>query len=131
MAGAKTAPPNDVWWESNHKYGKVYDSHTGTMQLLAFKEVDQKYESTMCIDGLIMATQYDINWREDIFTGWHFYDVSQCIEFIKKGYEVLVPRQESPWCIHDCGIVNLDNGYNHYQDCFLAEYSKDIFPLVR
>ena len=38
------------------------------------------------IGGLIMITQYDIPWRDDIFDGWHFYDASQSIEFIRKGF---------------------------------------------
>ena len=27
------------------------------------------------VDGLLMATQYDIPWREDLFDGWDFYDL--------------------------------------------------------
>ncbi len=25
-----------------------------------------------CIDGLLMATQYDVPWREDLFDGFDF-----------------------------------------------------------
>lgn len=123
LVGAKTIPPNGVWWESNDTYGKVYDSHTGMMQLVSFKEVEQLYETVMCVDGLLMITQYDVPWREDIFTGWHFYDVSQSMEFIKAGYRVVIPCQKVPWCIHDCGIVNVSNGYDEYRKVFLNTYS--------
>ncbi|SCN21294.1 Chondroitin polymerase [Clostridium sp. N3C] len=130
VAGSKAIPTNGVWWESNKTYGKVYDSHTGKISLLQFSEVVEKYETVKAIDGLIMITQYDIPWRENIFDGWHFYDISQSIEFIKAGYEVVIPKQKEPWCIHDCGIVNVRNGYDYYREKFLKEYSKDIFPLV-
>ncbi len=130
MAGAKTIPTNGVWWESAHKYGEVYESHTGKMELLQFNKVTNNYEEVKVIDGLIMITQYDIPWREDIFDGWHFYDVSQSVEFTSKGYRVVIPEQDEIWCIHDCGILNVKNGYEHYRDVFLEEYSRKIFPLV-
>jgi glycosyltransferase involved in cell wall biosynthesis len=130
MVGAKVIPTNGIWWEANEKYGKVYDSHTGQMKLLSFGEITNRYESVQAIDGFIMITQYDIPWREDLFDGWHFYDISQSVEFLKKGYKVVVPKQDTPWCVHDCGIVNLKNGYEHYRQLFLDEYSKYLFPLV-
>ncbi|QZY56323.1 glycosyltransferase [Crassaminicella profunda] len=130
VAGTQTIPLNGIWWESNTRYGKVYDSHSGKLELLNFNTIENEYEIVKAIDGLIMITQYDIPWREDLFDGWHFYDLSQSIEFHKGGYEVVIPKQNPPWCIHDCGIVNTKNGYEAYRDLFLNEYAKDIFPLV-
>ena len=60
-----------------------------------------EYKTVKAIDGLIMATQYDIPWREDLFQGWHFYDISQSLEFNKKGYKVVVPKQDNVWCMHE------------------------------
>jgi hypothetical protein len=122
VCGAKHIPTNGIWWESKNKVGKIYDSNTGKMKLLDFKEMDLEYESVQVIDGLIMATQHDIEWREDLFDGWHFYDTSQSIEFYKSGYKVVVPSQIDPWCIHDCGIANISNGYEEYRQIFLKNY---------
>lgn len=130
VVGAKIIPTSGIWWESKKKYGKVYDSHTGQIELLSFDEVTGLYETVQAVDGFFMVTQYDIPWREDIFDGWYFYDISQCIEFKKSGYEVAIPKQKIPWVIHDCGIVNDQKGYEDYRRLFLDEYSKDIFPLV-
>lgn len=130
VAGAKTIPTNAIWWESTHKYGKVYESHTGKIEQLAFNNVENDYEEVKAIDGLIIITQYDLPWREDIFDGWHFYDVSQSVEFNMAGYKVVVPKQEECWCTHDCGLVNTKNDYEMYRNIFLDEYSKKIFPLV-
>lgn len=130
VAGAKMIPTNAIWWESIHKYGKVYESHTGKMELLAFNNVKKDYEAVKVIDGLIMITQYDLPWREDIFDGWHFYDVSQSAEFTLAGYEVVVPKQDECWCVHDCGVVSTSNRFDDYRSMFLDEYSKKIFPLV-
>lgn len=130
VAGCHDIPLNGVWWESAQLYGKVYDSHTDWMGLLQFGDVHEAYVSVQCVDGLILITQYDVPWREDIFTGWHFYDISQSMEFIRAGYKVVIPYQEQAWCIHDCGIANTSNGYDQYRMIFLEEYGKELFPLV-
>lgn len=130
MVGAKVIPVSGIWWEDHWKVGKVYDSHRGVMELLDFNEVKDTYTEVKGIDGLIMITQYDLPWRYDIFDGWHFYDLSQSVEFIRKGFKVVVPKQQTAWCTHDCGIVNTKNGFEEYRNKFLDTYSKDIFPLV-
>jgi len=130
MVGAKVIPVSGIWWEDHWKVGKVFDSHKGFMELLNFNEVNDLYSEVKGIDGLIMITQYDLTWREDIFDGWHFYDMPQSIEFHRKGYKVVVPNQQTAWCIHDCGIVNTSNEFEKYRNEFLDNYSKDILPLV-
>lgn len=130
VAGSKIIPTNAIWWESNQKYGKIYDSHTGIMKELAFFEIDGNFEDVKCIDGVIMITQYDVQWREDIFNGWHFYDISQSVEFIKNGYKVVIPKQISPWCVHDSGVSNASNGYENYRKVFLKNYNfLDIYTV--
>ncbi|SHJ04478.1 glycosyltransferase [Propionispora hippei] len=124
VAGSTQVPANGIWWEANCTYGKVFDSHRGYMELVAFQNVENEYQEVQCIDGLIMITQYDLPWREDLFNGWHFYDCSQSMEFIKAGYKVVVPRQQQPWCIHDCGIIGLTNGYHDYRRVFVDTYLK-------
>ena len=130
VAGGKVLPTNGEWMDAKEKFGKFYDSHTGKMQLTSFNEPVNQYELVQAVHGLIMITQYDIPWREDIFNGWHFFDVSQSIEFLKKGYQVAVPKQEDPWCKHDCGITTLKNEYEEYRNIFLDQYSTYLFPLV-
>lgn len=127
VAGCRNIPSNGVWWEDPYKVGKVYDSHTGSIDLLNFSEVFGDYEPVQGIDGLIMITQYDIPWREDLFKGWHFYDLSQCREFALQGYKVVVPNQEDPWIIHDCDIVNVQNSFDKYRQVFLDTYGQGIF----
>ena len=73
------------------------------------------------VDGMLMVTQYDISWREDVFDKWDFYDVSQSQEFIRAGYKVVVPSMEKPWCIHDDGFMSLDNYYEQRRK-LLREY---------
>ncbi|RUT57718.1 glycosyl transferase [Clostridium botulinum] len=128
VIGAKTIPTNGVWLESIHKYGQVYESRTGNMKLLALNEPKNDYEEVKAINGLIMVTQYDILWREDIFGGWSLYDLAQSVEFTLAGYKVVIPKQNDTWCVHECG--NSKNDYDKYKNKFLEQYSKNIFPLV-
>ncbi len=78
------------------------------------------------VDGLMMVTQYDIPWREDIVSGWDFYDVSQCLEFRRAGYKIVVPGQAKAWYIHDCEIPSLWN-YEAARKIVRAAYP-DFFP---
>ena len=87
------------------------------------RSVRGDYEKVRAIDGFIMVTQYDLVWREDLFQGWHFYDVSQSMEFEKAGYEVGVPKQTSPWCLHDTGVTNLIN-YEETRSLFVRNYKE-------
>lgn len=73
------------------------------------------------VDGLMIATQYDVSWREDLFDGWDFYDISQCFEMKRAGYQVVVPWQEEPWCFHDCTYSKMSN-YDMYCERFIREY---------
>ena len=73
------------------------------------------------LDGLLLATQYDVVWREDLFDNWHFYDISQCLEMRRLGYKVVVPYQERPWCCHDNTYAKLDK-YEEYVGRFSREY---------
>ncbi len=83
--------------------------------------IKKNYRKVQAVDGLLMATQYDIPWREDIFHGWDFYDVSQCLEFQRAGYKVVVPAQKENWVIHACGAPSFWN-YEKNRQILLKEY---------
>lgn len=126
MAGAKTLPGNGIWHHSSLKYGNLIHIPypDGKQVPWRYGNFKNEYEIVKCIDGLMMITQYDVPWREDIFTGWHFYDTSQSIEFIKAGYNVAVPRMDKIWCIHDCPKSEKDRhkNYDKYRQIFVNEY---------
>ena len=122
--GCEKLPPNAIWWNSSIKYGKVYEGSTGSMRLLESKLLmDKAVKEVQAIDGFIMITQYDIPWRDDIFDGYHFYDIAQCMEFQRNNLSIVVPKQEKPWFLHDCKIPNFE-GYDFYKDKFFKEYYK-------
>ena len=83
------------------------------------------YMEMEAVDGLLIATQYDLPWREDLLRGWDFYDVSQGFEFRRVGYKVVVPGQSLNWYIHDCGAVNLSH-YDEACEIFLKAYAAEM-----
>jgi glycosyltransferase involved in cell wall biosynthesis len=130
VAGAEKIPTVACWWEASKQHVSVYDNTSGKMGKADRVNCTGDYAKVAAIDGLIMVTQYDVLWREDIFDDWHFYDISQSVEFAKCGYQIIVPNQLEPWCIHDCGLLELDKAYEKYRNVFLNEYSTFLFPLV-
>lgn len=116
-------------WDTG--YVEAFDGQT-TLNNKLEQNPEKLYTEVEAIDGLIMATQYDVMWREDVFDGWDFYDVSQSLEMKKSGYKVVVPYQEKAWCYHDCGTSKLseydyyrEKAIEEYQDCFNAKINKE------
>ncbi|MBB6216422.1 glycosyltransferase involved in cell wall biosynthesis [Anaerosolibacter carboniphilus] len=130
VIGAKTVPTSGIWRESNQKYGKTYAYQNEEMGMLSLNSIEKDFEYVKAIDGLIMVTQYDLPWREDIFDGWDFYDVSQGAEFLKRGYQIAIPKQNEPWCVHDVEIKKNVYKSVKYSTRFVKEYVNILFPLV-
>ena len=100
--------------------GKIEDNCVQS-KLTNSKE-DGICSQVQAVDGLLLATQYDIPWREDLFDGWDFYDISQCMEFRKWGYKVVVPYQTEAWCYHDNAYSKMQK-YEYYRELFINEYA--------
>lgn len=122
MVGAPKLPENAIMWDGP-RIGKLYGNIIYESMESVIGEVHGLWESVEAIDGFLMATQYDLPWREDLFKDWDFYDISQSQEFIRKGYQVVVPNQKEAWCIHDDGFYNLKN-YFRNRKIFKQEYMR-------
>lgn len=126
VVGAQTLPDSCVWWQSEYCCGRVIDSVAGFLRDIVYPLRNMQTSSEVfVVDGLLMATQYDLPWREDLFKGWHFYDLAQSLEFHKARYKTVVPLQPCPWVLHDCGIAKI-NHYTEYSEIFRTEYQKII-----
>lgn len=124
MVGTKKLPPSAIMWESKNRIGALRSCTLNTVDDYFDIPVTGGVvgaEEVMAVDGLLMMTQYDIPWRQDLFLGWDFYDVSQSFEFRRAGYKVAVPYQKIPWVLHDCGFLNLTE-YYEARDIFVKEY---------
>lgn len=125
IVGAEKMAIDGVMWH-DWRRGKLYEGNMENkfdeMNYETYRyNVSDGLWSVMAIDGLLMVTAKDIPWREDLFDGWDYYDVSHSYEVIRGGYKVVVPEQKLPWCLHDDGILNLKN-HDKYRKIFLKEY---------
>lgn len=109
VIGCTTLHTDGIWWNGDGRVGKVLEP----TRLLEFSQVNGQFQPVEAVDGLIIVTQYDIQWREDLFESFHFYDLSQCQEFIRNGYLLGVPFQDQPWCKHGFGRIAENNQYNY------------------
>ena len=87
---------------------------------------DAKSYNVKAIDGMLMATQYDIPWDDEHFDSFHFYDISQSNRFRDEGYNIVIPVTQNTWAIHDCG-VNLDYRYDRYRKTFCKLYPRFLY----
>ena len=115
-------PANGSGWD-HWTVGATYAVNEDKNLDLRFKRMtEEAVVETDAVDGMFIATNEDIPWREDIFDGFDFYDLSQCEEFKRRGRKVGVIMQDEPWCMHDCGLSKLTS-YDSYREKFCNEYS--------
>lgn len=129
VIGSKSIPISGNLRDSNNKFGKTYQTGSYCMEFVKYKEVNKKYEDVKVIDGSIMITQYDIDWREDLFDSCYLYDISQSTEFILKGYRIVVPNQMETWCINSLEDSRVGSKFKKYTDIFWNEYCEKIYPI--
>ena len=132
MIGCVNLPSTGVWWDGMRIYGRVL--HACEPESVVDSHCDEPegdYQEVESVDGFFLATQYDLNWREDLFDGWHLYDTSLCKEMSRAGYKVAIPNQEKDfWCIHCPKEKPLDPKYRRYQKIFLKEYGAELNPEI-
>ena len=90
-------------------------------------DIDGEMEQVMAVSGDLIATQYDIPWRSDLFYRDCFFIEAQCIEFQRKGYRTVVPKQEEAWLLSGKKEFQYDEAS---REVFLDTYSSEIYPLV-
>ncbi len=113
-------------FDKSHCVGNNINKYIDNYQSLEITDEDYIYDVEV-VDGFIMATQYDLMWREDIFDAWDFYDLSQSMEFHRCGYRVIVPDQSGmEWCFHADDMTSTLYFYEKYRQIFKNEYEEDL-----
>ena len=133
MAGSADIPDTSAWWENEHLLGYAYDCLSSYTRVVNHSIPEQNaFADAGVVDGLFIATQYDLPWREDLFDGWHHYDTSQCCEFLRNNLRVVVANQltsdgtPKPWCLHYIEHTVTTVHYEKYRIIFLKEYRELI-----
>lgn len=121
LVGSPKLPVDAVMWHGP----RVRDGNKTEMWEHYRYQLSDGVWNVQAVDGLLIATQYDLPWRSDIMDGWDFYDISQSFEMQRAGYRVVVPIQNFCWYIHDeKPCLNLWN-YDKYRKRFLNEYKPE------
>ncbi len=120
MVGSPKLPKDGVMW-SGERIGRIYTSNVTESGEAYIGAVAAPYQEVEAVDGLLIATQYDVPWREDLFKGWDFYDISQTAEFRRRGYKAVIPYMQQPWVLHDDDLTDLAS-YFTWRNIFLKEY---------
>lgn len=124
MVGCKILPASGIWWEAETLYGEIAQCHLPEKIIrTAYGEIPPEVDDIAAVDGVFMATQYDIPWNESVFAGWHFYDISQCMEFHKAGYKVMILPTNTAVGVHVCHKNRLGDAYEYWRNRFLQVYS--------
>lgn len=133
IVGTDNFVPNAEYWNA-WTIGELYGC-TGICSIMMHSEktYNSEYAPAVAVDGMLMMTQYDVEWREDLFTQWDFYDISQSFEFRRRGYKVGVLLGDA-CTLHDCGHSKLDK-YEEWRRVFCKEYAEFGFveeanPLI-
>lgn len=111
-------PFSDGGWR---RAGGYYEEAEDGRKCRFFSRVTDRYEKMTVLDGLVLMTQYDLPWREDLFLGQDFYDCAQSLEFQRAGFEVGLPQMEEPWCLYD-GEALESAEYERWRSVFEQEY---------
>lgn len=134
VAGCIKMSNTGVWWQTEE--GRYYNLYQDAIDTY----IDNtswamqgcyncgEYQEVQAVDGVFLATSKDVDWREDLFDGWHHYDISQSMEFQRKGYKVVIPKPRSLWVLHTEKKCNGALGKPYWQSTlhFLKEYMEDL-----
>lgn len=125
VVGSSQLTPTGSWWDGEVQVGLIEAYFTSRITL-HIGEVEGLFAPVEVIDGVIMITQYDVEWDERM-EGFHYYDTTQSIRFHLNGYRVVVPAQQSAWVYHYClDDTNWDQ-YRAAQEHFMRLYCWPFF----
>ncbi len=123
--------PSGRWYENEsvNNRGNLYQDEMLNIKHAVSIVKEGNFEYADAIDGIFMAASKDLRWREDLFDGWHFYDISQTFEFRKAGYKTVFMNdyENTVALIHET-TARKDpyNLYDKYRKIFLENYMLDV-----
>lgn len=127
VAGATQMPKSGVWWNSEGEI--IYNLYQDSIAYYGCqlpKPLEESYVEVEALDGVFLMTAKDVDWRTDLFDGWHLYDASQTKEFLRAGYKAVIARQEDIWVLHceKCQMY-LEHDYDEARQRYVKEYLEE------
>jgi acetyltransferase-like isoleucine patch superfamily enzyme/glycosyltransferase involved in cell wall biosynthesis len=130
VIGSAGLPVDGNWKRTNSLRGLLYETEKGVTRLRFHDSDDIEHHKIVALDGILIITQFDLPWKQTLFAGFHYAELSYCIEYTRKGYTLDVLSGEQPLCLYDAGEQGRSNaGNNSDLAVFLKEFDlfKDIY----
>ena len=127
VAGCTKMPDSGVWWDSQEDIiYSLYQDSIADYGCQLQESLQDAYLEVEALDGVFLMTSKDVDWRADLFEGWHHYDVSQTKEFLLAGYKAVIARQEDIWVLHceKCQMY-VGNDYEEARQKYVKEYIEE------
>lgn len=125
MVGYETVAEDGIMWHRK-RIGAIYQKKETESYIdyhkYRYSISSDGYTRVAVVDGLLIATAYDLPWNTQELRGFDFYDAFQSMEFLKRGYKIVVPTQRNPWCLHDDNQLSTLIHYDQYRQIFLHKY---------
>jgi GT2 family glycosyltransferase len=130
VVGATRLTASGIWWLNNasHSYGRIWEySRPGgfwswlgpfnrrRLHLIRYRSFVGDYLPAAVVDGLFLATQYDLPWISPL-GGFELYEQVHGLEFIKAGLEIGIARQETVWCLHWGPLLEFSSHQRRHRD---------------
>ncbi len=120
------------WWDADLVRYNMYQDRTLETILSQTREMKREVDEAEAVDGVLIATSEDVVWREDVFDEWHFYDISQCFEFLKRGFKVGLINDKEPWILHEATTKrDSEKRHEYYAGLFREMYTCDEWDVYK
>jgi len=128
VAGTTSLTKTGVWWsERQFMTGNVYHVHKGNKTLSSYTPKNNYINDVLVIDGVFIAinkTKIKSNFNEEM-QGFHFYDVSFCVDNYLKGVKIGVIHM--PQFTH-FSIGEIKEDFHNAKSIFLEKYD-NLLPI--
>lgn len=125
MVGYEVVSEDGIMWHRK-RIGAIYQKKNIGSYLnygeYRYSVSSDGYTCVAVVDGLLIATAYDLPWNTKELKAFDFYDAFQSMEFLENGYKIAVPTQKNPWCLHDDNQLSTLIHYDQYRQLFLKKY---------
>ena len=121
--GSAEMPLSANIMDAPHKYGSVFIPADGVLEEMRFGEgTADVIADVRAILPSLFVTQYDVPWDAN-YTGQYYAVQEQCRNFTRRGYRVVVPIVETPFCDYQAEEISFETGGADRERFFAADTS--------
>ncbi|MDQ0205142.1 glycosyltransferase [Pectinatus haikarae] len=130
VSGIKQIPVLEDDQASTCRYGEYYYlDKSNRIQNCKYNQIASKYETVQSVSNIMLATQHDLLWREELPDMELYYNVSCSMEFIRQKLKVVVPKQLKPWTL-DMDKSNSRGNCANFPASFYEKYAVYMNALI-